>query len=66
MTGSWRTTGLGICAILSAVAGAAVALLDGDAATSIDYPAFIAAVTAGWGLIMARDKNVSSEQQGVK
>ncbi len=62
MKGSFRTTTLGVLAILSALIGAATALLDGNDATSVDYPTLATAIAAGWGLIMARDNKVSSEQ----
>ena len=63
---SWRTSSLGIIAILTAVLGAAKALLDGDPATNVDYPALIATVSAGIGLLKARDNVVTSEQAGAK
>jgi len=50
-----KTTILGIATILTAIASAAIALLDGDAATSFDIGATIAAITAGIGLIAAKD-----------
>lgn len=59
---SWRTTFAGITTIVIAILGAAKAILDGDATTNPDYPAVIAAITAGLGLIKARDNVVSSEQ----
>jgi hypothetical protein len=63
---STKTTILGILAILSAVVGAATALLDGNPATTIDFPTLAAAIAAGWGLIMARDNSKSSEAAGAK
>ena len=63
---SWKTTGLGIVTILMAIAGAAKMLLDGDAATTPDWNAVIAAVIAGFGLIIARDNNRTSESVGAK
>ena len=62
---SWRTTALGVCTILAALGAAGKALLDGDPNTGVDMPVLIAAITAGLGLIMARDHKVSSEQAGV-
>lgn len=50
-----KTTTLGIATILTAVSSAVIALLDGDPATSFDIASVIAAVTAGLGLIMAKD-----------
>ena len=61
-----RTTTLGVGTILVAVAGALVALTDTDPATVPEWDTLIAAVTAGIGLIFARDSNVTSEEAGAK
>lgn len=61
---SWRTTALGIAAILSAVAGAASLLLDADPATNPDWTSVLTAIAAGVGLIMARDNNKTSANVG--
>lgn len=64
---SWKTTVCGILGIV--VAGInfiAMPMLDADPATLPNYTAFVAALTAGIGLLFARDNNVSSEQAGVK
>ena len=53
---SWKTTTLGICAIVSAVIGAATAMLQGH---PVDYTTVISAVMAGIGLITAKDSNVT-------
>ena len=45
----------GVGAILVAVGGALRAAFDGDPSTNIDIASTIAAVTAGIGLIMAKD-----------
>ena len=50
-----KTTTLGIATILTAVSSAVIALLDGDPATSFDIASVVAAITAGLGLIMAKD-----------
>lgn len=55
MNKNMRTTVLGIATIITAVSSAAIALLDGDPATSFDIGSVVAAITAGFGLIMARD-----------
>ncbi len=63
---SWKTTVMGICAILTAVAGAIKLLVDGDPATNPDWTAVCAAVAAGIGLIAARDNSKTSESVGAK
>ena len=63
---SWKTTVTGVCSILVVVATALKALFDNDPATNPDWSAVIAGVTAGLGLIAARDNNVTSEQAGAR
>lgn len=50
-----KTTLAGIGSILAAVGFALKAIFDNDPATNVDIGATIAAVTAGIGLIMAKD-----------
>lgn len=50
-----KTTIAGIGAILVAVGGALKALFDGDPSTNLDLTATVAAISAGVGLIMAKD-----------
>ena len=59
---SWKTTRAGVLSIVVAVGSAALAWLK----TGIfpDLGAVIAAVTAGVGLIVARDNDKTSEQVG--
>jgi hypothetical protein len=52
-----KTTLAGLGAILIAVGGALRAAFDNDPSTNIDIASTIAAVTAGIGLIMAKDAN---------
>ena len=66
MKRSWKTTTFGVLTILSALMKAAMAVLDGNAATNPDWTVVITAITAGVGLIAARDNNKSSEDVGVK
>lgn len=63
---SWRTTTAGILAIVTVVAAAFRAELDADPATVADWSLVVAAVVAGFGLIMARDNSVTSEVAGAK
>ena len=50
-----KTTLAGVGAILIAIGGALKATFDGDPTTSVDPTATIAAISAGIGLIMAKD-----------
>ena len=50
-----KTTLAGIGAILVAIGGGMKALFDGDPSTNLDLTATIAAISAGVGLIMAKD-----------
>ncbi len=63
---SWKTSALGISAILVGVGAFLKAANDGDPSTVADMPALFAAVLAGIGLIFARDNNKSSEQVGAR
>lgn len=72
MKKSWKTTAAGWLALVGAMSAAGFALMDGDPSTKPDAQAIFDALTAlGIGIplwimgIFARDKNVSSEQQGV-
>jgi hypothetical protein len=55
-----KTTVLGIATILTAVSSALIAILDGDPATSFDIGSVVAAITAGIGLIVAKDADKPS------
>ena len=63
---NWRTTLLGLCTILAAVGAAGKALLDGDPGTTVDMPILLAQVTAGVGLLLARDAKVTSKSLGLE
>jgi hypothetical protein len=56
-----KTTLAGIGAILVAIGGCLKALFDGDPSTNVDLAATIAAVTAGVGLIAAKDAEKKPE-----
>jgi len=56
-----KTTLAGIGAILVAIGGAMKALFDGDPSTNLDLTTTIAAVTAGIGLIWAKDAEKKAE-----
>ena len=56
-----KTTLAGVGAILVAVGGALRAIFDGDPTTSVDPTATIAAISAGIGLIMAKDASEKLE-----
>jgi anti-sigma-K factor RskA len=63
---SWKTSATGITAIIAAVAGALNLIFDNKPETNPDWTAVISAVTAGVGLIFARDNNKTSEDVNVK
>jgi len=60
MKSNIKTTVLGIATILTAVASAIVALVDNDPLTNFDIGAVVAAITAGIGLILAKDADKKS------
>jgi putative effector of murein hydrolase len=61
---SWKTTGLGLGTILAAVGTALAAYLDDDPESMPNIEILVTAITAGLGLIFARDNNVTSEKAG--
>lgn len=63
---SWKTSISGIATILIAILGAVQLLFDGKPETNPNWEVTIGLVTAGLSGLFARDKNVSSEQAGVK
>lgn len=66
MKKSWKTTVAGIGGILAAVGTGLQAQFDNNPATVPDWGTVIAACTVAFGLIFARDNNVSSEEAGAK
>jgi hypothetical protein len=52
---NWKTTLAGVGAILVAVGGALTAIFDGDPKTEFNLTMTIAAISAGVGLILAKD-----------
>jgi len=61
---SWRTTTTGVLAIVASLIPAAIALLDGNPATVVDWNAIgivIMGLLTGGGLMAARDNNVTSQ-----
>lgn len=70
MKGSWKTGLLGWAILIGVFAKSIAALIDGDPSTVFDFAAILNAlkevgilIPAGIGLIFARDKDVSSEEQ---
>ncbi len=61
---SWKTTLAGIAAIIAAVGTAVSAQFDNDPATVPDWTMVIGMITAGVGLVLARDNDKTSEQVG--
>lgn len=58
-----KTTLAGIGAILIAVGTALKAFFDGDPTTNVDFTATATAISAGVGLILARDASSSEEKK---
>ncbi|RMF95501.1 MAG: hypothetical protein D6727_10635 [Gammaproteobacteria bacterium] len=63
---SWKTTLAGIAAIVAAIALAIAHQFDSDPTTAADWSAVITALTAGVGLVLARDNDKTSEQAGAR
>lgn len=63
---SWKTTAAGIAAIVAAIALAVSHQFDSDPSTIADWTAVITALTAGVGLVLARDNDKTSEQAGAR
>lgn len=66
MNGSWRTTAVGILTAVSIISVQLVNIFDSDPKTVFSVEAVLTALGAlgiGW---LARDRNVSSEDEGVK
>lgn len=59
MTKNWKTTVLGIATVVTALSTAVKAFVDGDPSTNPDWMAVITAFTAGFGLIFAKDHDVT-------
>lgn len=66
LKGSWKTTVLGVVLMVLAVCTQVKNVVDNDPATTFDWKVLVAGVTAGLGLMHARDNGVSSEQAGAK
>lgn len=66
---SWRTTTCGVLALVASAIPLAIAFLDGDPATTVGMEQLSAVgmgVAAFFGLKLARDNSVTSEQAGAK
>lgn len=55
MVMNWKTTLLGVATVLGALSNALVALFDASATTNPDWALTFAAITSGFGLIVAQD-----------
>ena len=70
MKGSWKTSLFGWLVLLGVLATSLKNLIDGDPSTTFDLHAILAAlkdvgigIPVGIGLLFARDRDVSTEQQ---
>ena len=52
---NWKTSLLGVATVLGALSNALVALFDESAMTNPDWALTFAAITSGFGLIVAQD-----------
>lgn len=52
---NWKTTVLGLCTILGAIIKVVMDFMNG---VPVDFPVTIGAITAGVGLILAKDAGV--------
>lgn len=69
MSKSWRTTVAGVLAGLSVVFGQLSAILDGNPDTQVDWTMMattLGVLFASFGLVVARDNDVTSEKAGAK
>lgn len=62
ISASWRTRLAGFGTILATLGDTAAKLFDGNDATNPDWTLIAAAIMTGWGLLVARDNKVTSEQ----
>jgi hypothetical protein len=63
---SWKTTVAGIGGFLALLGPALAAQFDNDPLTVPQWGLVFAAAIAAWGLIKARDNDVTSEEAGAK
>jgi hypothetical protein len=63
---SWKTTAAGIAGIVAAVALAVSHQFDADPTTAADWGAALAALSAGVGLLFARDDDGPGEKAPAK
>jgi len=61
---SWKTTALGIIAVVVAIGNALTAMWDNDPATEPNWGLVASAIVVAVGLLFARDNNVTSEEAG--
>ena len=66
MKGSWKTTTASVLTLVVPVLNNLIAMWDADPATEPNWAIVAAMVPVVVGLFFARDKDVSSEAQGVK
>lgn len=59
---SWKTSLLGLFTILNALSKFMIAMFDGDPTTNVAPADLMAQLTAGMGLMCARDNAVSTEE----
>lgn len=63
---SWKTAGSGLAALLSTAAIVLQQMTDADPGTNPDWPSLMPGIIAAFGLIFARQNNLSSQDVGVR
>lgn len=66
MKKSWKTTLFGAGGLVAVLSGAVIAIFDDNPATIPDWAAVVGAVSIAFGLLNARDKYVTSKEQGAE
>lgn len=64
--GSWLTRLTGIAIIVETISSAVVKLTDNNPLTNVDWKTAAVAIATGYGIAIARQNNVSSQDVGIR